>query len=340
MKRILFFLVCLFLLGGMIGFVGPSVETAEAQEMTFELPSTDPPGSFQVESIERFANLVEEKTEGQIKINIYPSGQLGTQQEQHQAFVTGALKMMVADPASMSQILSDTAVFNFPYLFRDAKHAFKAVNPDTSEVMKEIADRLIEERGIRILGGIFWRGFRQLTTKKFPVYKPEDLAGKKIRAIENKIWVTMVEGMGAIATPIDFTETPTALMTGIVDGQENPLSTIYDNSFYPPVQEYLMLTNHLGAIMLFVIREETWEELTPEYQEAIKKAMDETAKWSIAEIDKRDKELLKKLEDKGMTIISEDDGLDVEAFRSKVIAHAREKFPEWNDYIGKLIEIE
>lgn len=334
MKRFLVFLLCLFFVSSIISFA--SLSAIAKEKIVFDIGSTDPEGSYQVQAIRHFADLVEQKTEGMIQIDIYPSGQLGTQSEEHQAFVTGSIKIGVFDPASLSQIYPDVAVFNFPYLFKSAEHAFQVLDPESSEVMKEISTKLLEKRNIRILGGIFWRGFRQLTTKNFPVYKPEDLKGKKIRAIENKIWVTMVEGMGAIATPIDFTEVPTALMTGIVDGQENPLTTIYDNSLYPPVQNYLMLTNHLGAAMLLAIREEAWVELDPEYQEAINEAIDETAAWSIEEIARRDAEILEKLEEKGMNIISKDDGLDVDAFRTQVIDYAKGEFPEWVDYINRI----
>jgi TRAP-type C4-dicarboxylate transport system substrate-binding protein len=88
--------------------------------------------------------------------------------------------------------------------------------------------------------------------------------------------------------------------------------------------------------MLLAIREEAWAELDPEYQIALNEAIDETAAWSIVEIERRDAEILEKLEEEGMNIISKDDGLDVDAFRTQVIDYAKAEFPEWVEYINKI----
>ena len=334
MKRILFFLVCLALLGCIIGSVGLSVEAT--QTIIFDFPSIT---GFQGDTHKYFANLIDQKTNGRIKLILYPSGELGTQIEMMQAIQLGTLKMKMGNPGNLFSLCSDFGAFDAPFLYRDAKHAIQAVNPDTSEVMKEIADKFIKESGVRVLGAGAWLGFRALTTKDFPVYKPEDLKGKKIRVMANKSHITILEGMGAIATAIDTSELPTSLMLGVVDGQDNPVINIYDYKYGPPLQYYLMKTNHVASIQILIINEKVWQGLTPEDQIVFKEAMNETAEWSVEELDRRENEVYKKLEDLGMNIISEEDGLDLEAFRSKTVDHFNETFPEWTDYINRIKKI-
>lgn len=311
---------------------------AGTKTIVFKLAHTNTPQSFVGKSVDLFADIVEKETNGRVKIDIYHSGTLGSSRESVESFKVGTLEMLTPDPATLAQIYPDVGVFSLPYLFRDGSHALKAVNPKTSTVMRGMSEKLIKESGIRVLGG-YWRGFRQLTMNS-PVYKPEDLRKKKVRAIPNPVWIATVEGMGAVATPVDFTELPSALMTGIVDGQENPIETIYESKFYPPVQKYLMITNHLGNAMLLAIREEAWRKLSPTDQIIFENAITEVGRFTLEEEARIRNQLLTKLKDQGMTIITEDNGLDTQAFRSKVLSHVQNVFPEWAGYIEDVQAIE
>jgi len=170
------------------------------------------------------------------------------------------------DFASLSNFHTDLSVFNAPYIFRDVNHAIKATNPQSSSVLSAINTELIDNSGIRILGS-FYRGTRQLTTK-FPVYSIDDLRGKKIRGLPFPVWMSMIRGMGAIPIPVEFSELTTALMTGMVEGQENPLSNIYASRIYE-VQSHIIMTNHMHSCLCVFVHEKLWNKIESPEQKII-----------------------------------------------------------------------
>jgi len=187
--------------------------------------------------------------------------------------------------------------------------------------------------------GSFLYGIRELTTSNFPVKTPEDLAGKRIRAIPVPVWIAMVEGMNGIPTPVDFAELTTALATGVVDGQENPLTAILTSHMYD-TQKYLVLTDHMINIIPLFANSDSLAKLSPEQQAAVREAA-VRAGQDILTVSVADHERLKtELADKGMTVISTDDGLDLDAFRSRVSAHVEAKFPEWASIIAGIRAIQ
>jgi len=314
-------------------FLMTMFETAYTKDLKYAHPNA--PGT----TVGRFANdlskLVKERTNNQINIKVFPNSQLGGKDEMIDGVKVGTIEMGHNDYAAYSRLYDDLAVFNVPYLYRDANHALKAISQD-SPLIKKMNDKLIKEVGIRMIGNAYY-GTRMLTCNT-PVYKPEDLRGKKIRAIPTPIWIAMVEGMGAIPTPVDFAELPTALATGIVQGQENPLTTIYNNKFYQ-MQKYLMLTSHMQAFLVVVINEKVWQGLTQDQRKIILDSSQETSKNILNLGIKEEDELIGKLRAAGMNIIGEKEGLDLKAFRDRVLNHSIQKFPQWAEYIKEIQDI-
>ena len=229
---------------------------------------------------EELAIRVNARTQGRIEIRIYPNSQLGNSSELVDGVKYGFISMSHHDFSSLSKFYVDFSVFNAPFIFRDVEHALLATNPETSPILAEMNSLLIEESGIRILGS-FYRGARQLTTS-FPVYSVDDLKGKKIRGVPFPIWMSMMKGMGAIPTPVEFSELTTALMTGLVAGQENPLSNIYASQIYE-VQSHIAMTNHMLSCLCVFIHEKLWQSISKEDQQimsnTIKELSAEAVKW-------------------------------------------------------------
>ncbi|NCC63080.1 MAG: TRAP transporter substrate-binding protein [Spirochaetia bacterium] len=277
-----------------------------------------------------FADRILEETGGAIKVEIYPASQLGSISEMAEAVSMGSVAMHHNTYGGLQPLLNDLGLFDTPYLYRDVDHLLKATDPESSPALMELNQKLIETRNIRILYS-FYFGTRELTAN-FPVNSPRDLAGKKIRAIPSPIYLAAVEGMGAVAVPIDWAEVPVALSTGVADGQENPVSTLVSSSIYE-VQKYAMMTDHIMGSEPVVINESVWKSLSAEHQAIFRKVARETRDWAsnmVLESEERDIQTLK---DKGMTIITAADGLKVDEFRASVSKVVNERFGKtWGKY--------
>lgn len=294
-------------------------------------------GESQTRYATELAALIKEKTGGKVEVRVFPASQLGNLSEMINAVRIGSIAMAHHDFASLDRIVEDVGVFNAPFIYRDARHAMKATDARTSPVMQEINKQLVEKGQIRIVGN-FYRGARQLSAK-FPVKSPADLKGRKIRGVPIKLWNTMLSGMGAIPTPVEITELMTALSTGLVDGQENPLNNIIAQKFYE-VQPYIMMTSHMESVLGLFINERVWQKLTDQERKAFEDSVGEMATRSLAWADesvKKDQDFLKS---KGVTIIEAKDGLDLNAFRSSVGAQLNKDFPNWAGHVQRIQAIQ
>lgn len=292
----------------------------------------EPQSRFALELV----TIVNNQTSGRVQIRIYPNSQLGNISELVDGVKYGFIGMSHHDFASLSKFHGDLSVFNVPYLFRDVNHALKATDPRSSPILAQMNNELIEKTGIRILGS-FYRGTRQLTTNS-PVYSVEDLKGKKIRGVPFPVWMSMIRGMGAIPTPVEFSELTTALMTGMVEGQENPLSNIYASKIYE-VQSHIIMTNHMHSCLCVFIHEKLWKKIEARDQEIILNAISNVSVKAVEWIIESEQEIKNELEANGMTFIDETNGLDINNIKSSVQKKINSDFPQWNKYIQELQKI-
>ena len=295
------------------------------------------PNEPQTLFVEHLAEVVGRRTEGRVEIRNYPNSQLGNASEMIDGVKYGFIGMSQHDFSSLARFSRDVAVFNAPYVFRDVEHAIAATNPASSPVLQEINEELIARSEIRILGS-FYRGTRQLTTS-FPVYSIEDLRGKKIRGVPFPIWMSMLRGMGAIPTPVEFSELTTALMTGMVVGQENPLSNIYASKIYE-VQSHIIMTHHMHSSMAVLINEGLWQRIQPSDQKIVSDATVKVSQRAANWILEGDAAIKEKLEAEGLVFIDESDGLDLESIRSSVLQQITSDYPEWADLIARIHAVE
>ena len=279
------------------------------------------------------AKLVKERTNGRIEIQVFANSQLGGVNEMVDGVRSGAIAIGHHDFGSLGRIVANTAVFNTPFMYRDPEHAMRATDPKLSPALREINQELVQKGNMRIVAALF-QGTRHLTSKD-KVLSVKDMQGKKYRGVPIKLWSSMLTGMGAVATPVEVSELATALATGLVIGQENPLPNIYNLKLYE-VQKYVMMTNHMQSILSVFINEGVYQKLPAADRKTMEETMIEvghkTLDWDRDTAAKYRKEL----EAKGMVFVEEKDGLDVPGFRKAVLAQVNKDFPEWGKYIEQI----
>lgn len=214
-----------------------------------------------------FKKYVEEKSQGRVKVELYPNGQLGGDRQAIEGVQVGTIQMTIPAAAVMSGFEKKFMVFDLPFLFKDRQAAYKALDGELGKKLNELLPSL----GLRNL--VFAEnGYRHITNNRGPIYEPKDLQGLKIRTMENPVHIDSFKLLGANPTPMAFGELYTALQQKTVDAQENPISLIYTSKFYE-VQKYLSLTGHVYAATVVLINNDFYNKLP----EDIKKIIDEGA---------------------------------------------------------------
>ncbi len=257
--------------------------------------------------LKKFADLVAERTKGQIQVQIFPASQLGTEQELLEGVQLGTVHMFEGSTGAVGRFLPDLEAFAAPYIWRDLDHMLKVVR---GPIGQELAERLVKAKGMRVLDFGWLFGNRYLTTKNKAIYKPEDLKGMKIRVQPTAIYLETIKAMGANPTTMDFKEVYLGLQSGVIDGQENPPFVIYNNKFFE-VQKFLMLTAHITQNQAIVINDKFYQGLSPEYRRILTEAAIEAGNFQNDLVLKSEKADLDRLKEKGMTIVQP----DVKAFR-------------------------
>jgi tripartite ATP-independent transporter DctP family solute receptor len=257
--------------------------------------------------LKKYADLVAERTKNQIQIQVFPASQLGTEQELLEGVQLGTVHMFEGATGAVGRFLPELEAFAAPYIWRDVDHMLKAVR---GPIGQTLAERLVKAKGIRILDmGWIW-GNRHLTTKAKAVYRPEDLKGMKIRVQPVGIYLDTIRAMGANPVPLDAKEVYLGLQTGVIDGQENPPSNIYNAKLYE-VQKYVMLTGHILQNNAVAVGEKFFQTLSPAFQKALQEAAIEAGNFQNDLVLKQERVDLDRLKEKGMTVVQP----DVKAFR-------------------------
>lgn len=249
---------------------------------------------FDAASIE-FAKRVKEKSGGKIEVQLFPGSQLGSDKDMLQKMKLGQVDFFI--PSSiLSSVAPEFGVFDMPYIIKDRTHAAK--------VAKELGDSLFrpkaEAKGVKILA--FWEnGFRHITNNVRPIVTPEDLKGVKLRTPQGEWRVKMFRAYGANPSPLAFSEVFTALKTGVMDGQENPLINVWSAKFYE-VQKYLSLTGHVYIPAYLVASPKTFASWPADVQKIISETAVEMEPYALEAGKKFDDDLLGKIKEKGMAV--------------------------------------
>jgi tripartite ATP-independent transporter DctP family solute receptor len=239
---------------------------AQVKERVFKVGiglSEDHPQAL---AVKRFGELLAQKSGGKLGAKLFASGTLGNDVTMTSALRGGTLEMTVPDSSTLVTLVKDFGVLNLPMAFNTEQEADAVLD---SAFGQKLLGKL-PEKGLVGLG--FWEnGFRHVTNSRRPIAKAEDLAGLKLRVIQNPLFIDSFATLGANATPMPFTELYSAMEQKAVDGQENPTATILASKFYE-VQKHLVLSKHIYSTWVLLMSKRTWDGLSGEEQKLVQDA--------------------------------------------------------------------
>ena len=248
-----------------------SVTHAAAMEMKLGHFAADShPGNL---ASKMFAEAVEKRTNGSIKVIIYPNNALGSPPEVLEQNILGAVDMSLPTQGQLGKYSKKFNCVMLPFIFNNYDQADKVL--DGQFLPWAVPD--LDKAGLVFLSNWEW-GFRNLTNSKHPVNVPADVKGLKVRTPPELPTQAAMEALGAVVATINFNELQMALKTGVVDGQENPIAVIYSNKIYE-TQKYLAMTGHNYNTMVHVISKKVWDKLTPDQQAIVKEESKKAGDW-------------------------------------------------------------
>lgn len=244
----------------------------------------------------KWKEIVEEKTDGALIVETYPSGQLGDDRTMAEGLQLGSLEVTIPSTAPMANFIPELAVFDFPFLFPNSEVADEVLDGPVGQKFLDMFD----EQNMKALA--YWEnGFRNVTNSKHEIKTAADFEGLKLRTMENDLHLEAFRALGANPTPMAFTELFTAMQQGTVDGQENPIATIYLEKFYE-AQDYVSTTKHIYSPFVFLMSKEFYDGLTEEQQTIVTEAAKEAGKYQRELIREESAQHLQSLKDEGMTV--------------------------------------
>jgi tripartite ATP-independent transporter DctP family solute receptor len=297
----------------------------DVKERTIKFATQNPKGHPIVMGMEKFAEIVNAKSGGKIKVNLFPGGTLGGDAPNISALQGGTLEMVVLNSGILASQVKEFAVFDFPFMFADAQEADAVVDGPFGKMMLDKLDAK------NIHGLAYWElGFRNISNSRRPLNKVEDISGLKLRVIPNAINVDWVSALGANPTPMAFPEVYAALDQKAIDGQENPVTVINANKFYE-VQKFLALTNHQYNPQTVIVSKKLWDSLSAGEKKILADAAVEAAAFQRKASREQSGQALDNLKKNGMQV-SEFSAAEMAKFREKmkpvVDKHAAHVGPE------------
>ncbi|MFG6147736.1 TRAP transporter substrate-binding protein [Halobacillus sp. B23F22_1] len=256
---------------------------------------------------EKFAELVNEKTDGQIEIDLYPNEELGSETEVLDSIKAGTADLTISGE-TMENWAPEAALMATPYAFNNEEHLQKVVEGD---IGSEIEESVKEDVGVTPLY-YHIRAPRNLTSNE-KIETPEDLSGFKMRVPNVPLFMKAWEEAGARPQAMDFSEVFTGLQQGVIDGQENPVDLIQSGGL-AEVQDYVNVTEHVYSWIYVVIGNDQFEELDEDLQASVQEAAEEAQEYGMELYETETKEIEEELKEEGMEFVE----VDQEAFAEKM----------------------
>ena len=240
-----------------------------------------------------FKRLVEERSDGNIEVDIYPDGQLGGEREMIESTQAGNIQMSSPSVGVLANFSSALQIFDFPFIFKDSKTAHEVVD---GEFGQELLKGLEQSGLVGLNYGEL--GYRHLSNNKGEIVTPKDINGLKIRTMEVPMHIAFWKEVGANPTPLAFTEVFTGLSQGVVDGVENVLGLIHSGKFHE-VSKYITTTGHIYDPEIYIMNKDFFNSLSKENQEIIQSSINDTVTYLRELNSSIDAELRVKLEEEG-----------------------------------------
>lgn len=273
-----------------------TVQAQEIRERTFKFAHQNSKEHPQGLGVAKFAELVAQKSGGKMKVQQFPGGQLGGDLQNVSALQGGTIDFVVLNTGLLVGLAKEAAIVDLPFLFNDPKEADAIVD---GAVGKAINDK-VAEKGV--VGLAYWElGFRNVTNSKRPINKMEDISGLKLRVLQSPLFIDTFSALGANPTPMPFPEVYAALEQKVVDGQENPVTVIYDSKFQE-VQKHLALTRHIYNPQSVIMSKRVWDQLNPAERKVIQDAAAEATTYQRQVSRQKTAEALEGLKKAGMQV--------------------------------------
>ena len=251
-------------------------------------------------AMEFMAERLKEKSQGKMRLDIYPSGQLGAERDLIELLQIGSLAMTKVSTAPMEGFVPDMKIFGIPYVFRDEAHRWKVLNGPIGKRL------LLAGEAYRLRGMCYYdAGSRSFYTKEKQIHTPADLKGMKIRVMKSLTAVQMVLALGGSPTPIPWGELYTALQQGVVDGAENNPPSFYLSKHYE-VCKYYSLDEHTAVPDVILMSTVVWNSLSGQQQIWLQEAVDESAEYQRSLWKKASEEALAAVREAGVEVIRPD----------------------------------
>ncbi|WP_163851287.1 TRAP transporter substrate-binding protein [Pseudooceanicola aestuarii] len=308
-----------------LGLAAPAMAEIEAVNLRLAHVVNEQDGFHA--AAEKFRDLVAERSDGKISVEIFPNATLGDERTLLEGMQIGTVDMGVITNGPVSNFVEEMAVFELPFLFPSAEKAYEVLD---GPIGQELLDRLADVN----LKGLAYaeRGFRNLTNSERAVHSPADLDGLRVRVMENPVYIDTFRELGADAIPMAWTEALTAMQQGTIDGQENPVNVVHSFKLNE-TQTHMTMTRHTYAPAIFVMGMPVWSRLSEEAQEIVVQAAREAAAHERALNAEQEATQMQALRDAGMEIV---DDADLSAF-AEAAAPVYEKYgAKFGDYLPRI----
>ncbi|OLS39215.1 TRAP transporter substrate-binding protein [Bacillus sp. MRMR6] len=304
----------------------------ETLEITFS--HNQPIESPEHVGAEQFKKIVEEKTGGKVTVNIFPASQLGSLREQVEGTQIGEINITMQPTAVVSPFVDDIKAIDLPYLWpADKEQTYEVLD---GEVGKELLGTL-DKGGFKGLG--YWPGgFKLFTTGKKEIHMPEDFKGLTMRVMESPLLIAQYENWGGTAIPVPYSEVYNSLQQGVVDGQENPLQTIFLNNYHE-VQKNIIQSYH-GTMTYVLMANKPWYDgLSDQLKEVLAEAEIEGHNAAREKLASVEADYIQKIKDSGVNYyeLTEE---EIAAFREASLPMHKKVYnkPEQLELLDKLYE--
>lgn len=285
-----------------IAFCLTPVDQAQAQTKVLKFATIQARGQPAYKGMERMAELVEQRSGGKLKLQLFADGQLGTEQQSAEGVQLGTIDMYMGSSGAVGRFLPSLEAFSSPYVWRDVDHMMKVVRGPIGE---ELNKELISKTGIRLLDMGWFFGARHIATRKFGVNTTNDLKGRKIRMQPTTIYIEMMRAMGANVISLDWKEVYTSMQTGVIDGFDCPANVLAARAMWE-VLDHVTMSSHIMQNMVVIINEAAYQNLTPELQKVLANAARDAGDYQTTLTIKDDEDSIELLRKNKVTIIKPD----------------------------------
>lgn len=315
---------------GALAACGPAAESGggggELEPTQLVLAHSEATEGLPAEANIKFAELVTEYTGGKVTFEIFPAGQLGSLYEMQESLELGGIDIVMNSVGSLERYTDLAAIDGLPFLYDDAAHLIEVWN---GELGAEILDAIADDSGFRLLGAMY-RGPRILNTVR-PVQSVSDMQGLKLRVPTQQTYIDTWTALGASPAPMAFSEVFGAMESGAIDGQENPIDVVRNNSLHE-IAPYVTDTNHIYGNFHMQLWDERFQAMPAELQDALTRAAKEVSEWYTAQTEGQTEEDRKFLADAGVQFYQ----VDLEQLREMTAGQLAAADPTVREWAAKI----